>query len=70
MLTYHLTFGKKLLPGLKVDQYLETLSKNEGKEASIAAFESWTGRDLAAFEKTLLDYVGRLRPDGSLALAK
>ena len=70
MLSYHLTFGKKLLPGLKVDQYLETLSKNEGKEASIAAFESWTGVDLAVFEKTMLDYVGRLRPDGSLALAK
>ncbi len=70
ILTYHLTFGKKLLPGQKVDQYLEALAKNEGNEASIAAFENWTGMDLKAFEKAMLDYVGRLRPDGSLALVK
>lgn len=70
ILTYHLTFGKRLLPGQKVDQYLETLAKNEGKEAAITAFETWTGMALEDFEKTMLDYVGRLRPDGSLALAK
>ncbi len=70
ILTYHLTFGKKLLPGKKVDQYLESLAKNEGRKAAFDAFESWTGMDIDTFEKTMLDFVGRLRPDGSLALAK
>lgn len=78
ILTYHLTFGLKKIPGPEFDHYLESLVSSpgspqdppRGRPDNVAAFETWTGMEMDKFEKEMLDFIGRLRSDGSLAPAK
>jgi hypothetical protein len=70
ILAYHLTFGLKKIPGPEFDQYIESLAKAKGKAENVAAFEAWTKIDMDTFEKGMMDFIGKLRPDGSLAPKK
>jgi len=70
ILAYHLTFGLKKIPGPEFDQYIESLAKAKGKAENFAAFEAWTKMDMDTFEKGMMDFIGKLRPDGSLAPKK
>ena len=70
ILAYHLTFSLKKIPGKEFDRYLESLASGQGRTDNVAAFEAFTGMDMGHFEKEFMDFIGRLRPDGSLATTK
>ena len=78
IVSYHLTFGRKKIPGQDFDKYLESLAAKPGatngpppeRSTNIASFETWTGMKIDDFEKELMDFISRLRSDGTLAPPK
>jgi hypothetical protein len=61
-LAFYLTFDRKLLGTRALDDYARALRRGE---AAPAAFRALVGQPLPQFEKEYLEYLKRLRPDGS-----
>ncbi len=59
----HLTFERRLVGTQALDTYL--IAINSGTSPRLA-FETLVGKDIAAYEAELRDYLRRLRPDGTL----
>jgi hypothetical protein len=59
---FYLTFERRLVGTTQFDAYLAAV--NAGGDP-VAAFETWVGQGLPAFEKDLREYLTRLRPDGT-----
>ncbi|OWK40419.1 hypothetical protein FRUB_05338 [Fimbriiglobus ruber] len=66
--TFYLTFGARTMDKTTaLDAYVTTVS---GGGDPVAAFQTWTGKDTAAFDKDLRDYLARLQPDGTVAVKR
>jgi hypothetical protein len=61
-LAFYLTFDRKLLGTRALDDYARALHRGED---AVAAFRTLAGQPLPQFEKEYLQYLGRLRPDGT-----
>lgn len=61
-LAFYLTFDRKLLGTRALDDYARALRRGE---AAPAAFRALVGQPLPQFEKEYLEYLKRLRPDGT-----
>jgi hypothetical protein len=66
-LAHYLTFDRKLLGTRALDDYVHDLKRGGDP---LAAFVRLTGRPLAPFEKGFRDYLGHLRPDGTVGAAR
>jgi hypothetical protein len=62
-IAYHLTFERRVVGSKAFDDYL--IAINSGT-APLTAFEKFIGQDLATYEAEFRNYLGRLRPDGSV----
>jgi hypothetical protein len=61
-LAFHLTFERKLLGTKAMDDYVHSLKR--GADA-LVAFRDLVGKPLGQFEKEYLQYLKKLRPDGT-----
>jgi hypothetical protein len=61
-LAFYLSFDRKLLGTRALDDYVRALGRGE---PAPAAFRQLVGQPLPQFEKEYLDYLKRLRPDGT-----
>ena len=61
-LAFHLTFEKRLLGTKALDDYVHSLKR--GTDA-LLAFRDLVGMPLPQFEKEYLEYLKKLRPDGT-----
>ncbi len=61
-LTFYLTFEKRLLGTKALDDYVHSLKR--GTDV-LLAFRDLVGKPLPQFEKEYLDYLAKLRPDGT-----
>jgi hypothetical protein len=61
-LTFYLTFEKRLLGTKALDDYVHSLKR--GTDV-LLAFRDLVGQPLPAFEKEYLEYLKKLRPDGT-----
>jgi hypothetical protein len=61
-LTFHLTFGRKVLGTKAFNDYVAALDRGTDP---VAAFEGLAGRPLPKFEQEYLQYLKQLKPDGT-----
>jgi hypothetical protein len=62
-LAFYLTFDRKVLGTPALDAYVRDLKRGSDP---LDAFQKLTGQPLSQFERDFLDYLERLRPDGSV----